>query len=262
MNELINTKDDLAQKEGTVLWDTLNIQEADEWFKVSQAIIDSPLSDSYIQELQLFLQGWKNLDPLHLASTLLGTRYLGLWWLCHLVSILKGDQQARLLAAMSALNLSGNGAELPIPDNIGNLIWLHRLEINTAELVTLPKSIAKLKKLSTLCLRGNAFVTIPECVFSLENLELLDLENCGNLMTLDFRLLKLPKLKVVDVRGSKIYSDHKVQPFLESKICVKAHKPPTIYANGGMFFGGGMGAVSLRTHGISETDEKWGHAIY
>lgn len=82
-----------------------------------------------------------------------------------------------------------------LPENIGNLSKLIRLDISINKLTVLPKTSGNLVDLQDLCLNGNQLTDLPDSFRNLTNLKYLHLEDnpLKNLSVLQF----LPKLEVV-----------------------------------------------------------------
>jgi Leucine-rich repeat (LRR) protein len=97
-----------------------------------------------------------------------------------------------------------------MPPEIGNLNNLESLDWSANSLRIIPKEIGKLKKLKKLILSNNNLSTLSNELFSLENLEVLDLSG-GEIATnrikeLSADILKLKKLKILNLVGNSFTS--------------------------------------------------------
>ena len=80
-----------------------------------------------------------------------------------------------------------------LPESIGNLKSLQKLDLSYNKLTTLPESIGNLSSLQTLDLHYNEFTILPESIIQLEYLQELDLRG-NQLMTLPESISNLKSL--------------------------------------------------------------------
>ncbi len=89
-----------------------------------------------------------------------------------------------------------------VSEKIGDLKDLKILSVGN-KLITLPESIAKLKKLEYLYLNHNKFLNLPEYVYSLKNLKELNVKS--NLIEdISESISGLKNLQILDIRRNKI----------------------------------------------------------
>jgi len=103
------------------------------------------------------------------------------------------------------VNLNNKITELP--EEIGNLVNLERLDIADNYITSLPKSIENLKKLKQLKIRENNFRgDIPECIFKLTNLEsfIADQNGFTNIPNQIKNLKNLTELKIYSNRITEV----------------------------------------------------------
>nr|MDO8118325.1 leucine-rich repeat domain-containing protein [Candidatus Sigynarchaeota archaeon] len=100
------------------------------------------------------------------------------------------------------LGLYGKGLR-SLPDSIGNLRLLARLDLDGNRLESIPDSIGELQSLKTLDLRDNNITSLPESLGNLRSLDRLDLDN--NLLT-SFPDTdgQLPSLRELSLRGNQL----------------------------------------------------------
>ncbi|MBD3350782.1 MAG: leucine-rich repeat protein [Candidatus Lokiarchaeota archaeon] len=85
---------------------------------------------------------------------------------------------------------------LTLPDSVAKLKKLTRIALSNSVLKTFPNWLPKLPNLSHLDLDGMELDKIPDCIFDLPNLEYLDLSN-NNIKFIPNDILNLKKLKVL-----------------------------------------------------------------
>ena len=131
------------------------------------------------------------------------------------LTIMGNDQLAALPASIGRLehltflvafhNREGEGNRpLGVPDTIGQLKHLMKLDLSSNQLNSLPSSIGLLSDLQYLELRNNkGLTTIPPALFELPQLYLLDLEGCG-ITELSPALAHISTLECIELRGNKI----------------------------------------------------------
>ena len=90
-----------------------------------------------------------------------------------------------------------------LPESIGNLKSLQKLDLDWNELTTLPESIWNLKSLEILILSKNKLRTLPELIGNLSSLEKLNLED-NQLTTLPESIGNLTSLQILDLRSNKL----------------------------------------------------------
>ncbi|ORX83716.1 L domain-like protein [Anaeromyces robustus] len=92
-----------------------------------------------------------------------------------------------------------------LPDNIGNLKNLKRLDIRNNKLKTIPSSIKNLSKLEYLNLSNNPITKLPEEIGDLTELRLIYLNNC-KLEQLFSSITKLSNLQELEIKNNKLKS--------------------------------------------------------
>ncbi|WP_310429621.1 leucine-rich repeat domain-containing protein [Chamaesiphon sp. VAR_48_metabat_135_sub] len=102
------------------------------------------------------------------------------------------------------LDLRGYGLEA-LPENIGDLTYLTKLNLNGNRLTSLPESIGNLTNLTELYLNGHKLTNLPESIGNLTNLTRLDL-NGGSLSSLPDAIANLINLKVLKLSNNQF--DH------------------------------------------------------
>lgn len=90
-----------------------------------------------------------------------------------------------------------------LPEEIGLLTELKKLDLSQNELTCLPNEIGQLKRLQELNLAHNKLVTVPDTIQSLTHLERLNLSQ-NRLVELPTSLFMLPKLKYLNVNHNEI----------------------------------------------------------
>ena len=112
-----------------------------------------------------------------------------------------------LLTGLIELDVSGNLYEesnlIDIPESIGKLTSLQRLDLSYTRISTLLESIVKLTSLQCLDLSGTQISTLPESIgkmTSLQNLDLCDTQ----IRTLPASIGKLMSLQCFDLSGTQI----------------------------------------------------------
>jgi leucine-rich repeat protein SHOC2 len=90
-----------------------------------------------------------------------------------------------------------------IPESIGSLTYLTRLNLQCNALTKLPESLGQLVNLIELNLSGNQLTTLPECLGNLN--KLIELNLHGNpLKSLPDSLVNLPHLTILKLGGSNL----------------------------------------------------------
>jgi len=89
-----------------------------------------------------------------------------------------------------------------LPESIGKLSSLQKLDLRGNKLTTLPWSIGDLKSLQTLDLGGNKSTTLPESITKLESLQTLSL-SYNRFTTLPESISNLKSLQTLDLGGNK-----------------------------------------------------------
>ncbi len=92
-----------------------------------------------------------------------------------------------------------------LPNSIGNLKNLQRLELNDNHLNILPESFKDLKKLKYLNLNKNFFTSMPDSIGDLKELRHLELKG-NHLKNIPKSLQKLNNLEQLQLRGNKFTS--------------------------------------------------------
>ena len=108
------------------------------------------------------------------------------------------------LKNLEKLNLNGNSIT-SIPDSIGNLKKLKHLDLGNNYLNSLPDSIGNLESLEELILYYNHLETLPESIGQLKNLRFLNLNclNSENPVTLPKTIVLLSNLEGLTVQGNE-----------------------------------------------------------
>ena len=92
-----------------------------------------------------------------------------------------------------------------IPEFVGNMECLQRLNLNDTLIKELPSSVGSLIGLTSLILNGCwNLVCLPSTICSLNSLERLDLGGCSNIDDLLENLGNLKGLKFLDLSGTSI----------------------------------------------------------
>ncbi len=90
-----------------------------------------------------------------------------------------------------------------LPENIGDLIYLTKLNLNGNRLTSLPESIGNLTDLTELYLNGHQLTTLPESIGNLTNLTRLDL-NGDRLTLLPDSIQNLRKLTKLNLNSNRL----------------------------------------------------------
>lgn len=114
------------------------------------------------------------------------------------------ETQSRLLQEQTELNLSAYRIKA-LPDSIGMLVNLERLDLGFTIIDSLPEAVYDLKNLRVLVLSYTRITTIPESIGQLINLERLDLSKT-EITALPDSIGKLVKLKDLNLGSTKIVS--------------------------------------------------------
>ncbi|MDF2190657.1 leucine-rich repeat domain-containing protein [Paraflavitalea sp. CAU 1676] len=168
-------------------------------------------------------------------------RYLSIHGNQHLESM---PAETGQLKNLCFLTISHNGqnieaATLHLPDQLGDLENLERLDLSSNQLSRIPSWIASLSKLEYLEMRENNQIdAIPGFINELKNLYLLDLEACS-IKHIPKELCKLPEFKVLNITENKITDIPEkiiskgweaIKPFLEGTLTeaeyLATQKPP------------------------------------
>jgi leucine-rich repeat protein SHOC2 len=88
-----------------------------------------------------------------------------------------------------------------LPENIGDLVYLKKLNLNGNRLTSLPTSIGNLSNLTELYLNGHQLTTLPESIGNLTNLTRLDL-NGDRLTSLPDSIQNLEKLTKLNLNSN------------------------------------------------------------
>ncbi|KAK9069827.1 hypothetical protein SSX86_010223 [Deinandra increscens subsp. villosa] len=105
------------------------------------------------------------------------------------------------LQDLKVLNLFRSGIE-ELPEDIGKLICLEKLDLSYSKVKHLPDSICMLKHLNTLLLPGCKVLNkLPEGVGYLESLEELNLNYCKKISEIPDSICKLKHLKELNLSG-------------------------------------------------------------
>ncbi len=143
-------------------------------------MIDNMLKQVYYSGFLL----WESLQYENKPKTFLN-------WLIKSVQSLNQDD----LLSLGFLNLSSIKITT-LPESIGELKFLKKMDLSLNKLTSLPDSITKLKTLEILDLRSNDLLILPESINKLKNLEILDLRS-NNLTTLPESIGEIESLKVL-----------------------------------------------------------------
>ncbi|XVF39703.1 hypothetical protein PTKIN_Ptkin01aG0054300 [Pterospermum kingtungense] len=126
--------------------------------------------------------------------------------LCSLNLLASGDISMEVLRNLvlrfrhlRILNLSGSGIKR-LHRSIGDLIYLRYLDLSNTCLETLPETIGHLCNLLTLDLSNTPLGSLPETIGHLCNLLTLELSGCTDLLELPKEILKLVKLKHLNIK--------------------------------------------------------------
>ncbi|WP_295614236.1 leucine-rich repeat domain-containing protein, partial [Chamaesiphon sp. GL140_3_metabinner_50] len=90
---------------------------------------------------------------------------------------------------------------IALPENIGDLVYLTKLNLNGNRLSSLPESIGNLTSLTELYLNGHQFTTLPESIGNLIDLTRLDL-NGDRLTFLPDSIQNLEKLTKLNLNSN------------------------------------------------------------
>ena len=90
-----------------------------------------------------------------------------------------------------------------LPDNIGQLRNLTRLDLRTNQLITLPDSIGQLQNLTRLDLQANQLITLPDSISQLQKLVYLDFNN-NQLSTLPVSIGQLQNLVYLNLNNNQL----------------------------------------------------------
>lgn len=134
--------------------------------------------------------------------------------------------QLKQLSMLTAFHNSNTSNTIPlgIPESLGDLENLERLNLADNHLTGLPVSIANLQELGFLELSKNKFTNVPAVVFQLPNLYLLNMEDC-QLTEVPRELCSLKELEYVNFERNNITNIPQViveqgweaiKPFLEN----------------------------------------------
>ncbi|MCP4443021.1 MAG: leucine-rich repeat domain-containing protein [Aureispira sp.] len=97
----------------------------------------------------------------------------------------------------------GNTKRTSLPNGIGLLKGLEKLNLEKNELSILPKSIGDLVYLEELDLYNNNLSELPQSIASLRNLRRLDFNN-NQLKSVSSQLFELPNLVYCNLRGNQL----------------------------------------------------------
>ncbi|MCH2045600.1 MAG: leucine-rich repeat domain-containing protein [Saprospiraceae bacterium] len=92
-------------------------------------------------------------------------------------SLKKLPKSMKKLKSLNELSIAGNKLQNDIPDVIGELTQLTKLDLSENELQELPSEILQLKNLEVLDLRYNQLSDLPEPLKKLENLKTVYIGN-------------------------------------------------------------------------------------
>jgi len=116
------------------------------------------------------------------------------------------EQRIKVAAQSKALVLDLSNLQLSrLPDSIGQLGHLRRLNLSNNQLSTLPNSIEQLTQLQGLDLRVNRLSTLPESTIQLAQLQELDLSN-NQLNALPERIGRLARLQNLNLTENQLSS--------------------------------------------------------
>ncbi|XP_067932876.1 leucine-rich repeat protein lrrA-like [Watersipora subatra] len=119
-------------------------------------------------------------------------------------------QKLKVLRITGVSKLSIPHGLQTFPEVVTKLTSLEELDLSNHQINELPDSLGSLKSLKKLNLFGNPFEVLPESITSLSSLEELDLSRC-KISQLPESFIQLQKLKVMRITGyfelSKISSD-------------------------------------------------------
>lgn len=101
------------------------------------------------------------------------------------------------------LNLQHLPLGSPLPESIGNLIYLNRLDIHLCELEVIPSSIQDLPNLTELTIRGNLLDEVPSFIFDMTQLKWLDISRL-NLTDIPAEISKLHNLENLNISDNKL----------------------------------------------------------
>ena len=107
------------------------------------------------------------------------------------------------LANLVYLNFSWNKGLSILPDSIGALTMLNKLNLSGTQISNLPHSIGSLTQLELLDLRRSKLKHLPNSIGKLVNLRKLDLSNC-EVENLPDSIGSLSQLELLDLRRSKL----------------------------------------------------------
>jgi hypothetical protein len=103
------------------------------------------------------------------------------------------------LSELVELNLADNIDLGSLPQGIGSLRNLKKLDVRYCGLTDLPSDFGNLKKLESLQMWGNGFTEMPYCITELTNLNELYLKN-NKLTKIPYDMIKMDNLKYIDVQ--------------------------------------------------------------
>ncbi|KAM3690934.1 hypothetical protein ACB098_09G160700 [Castanea mollissima] len=148
------------------------------------------LSETAIKELPSSIERLTSLTSLNI-------RYcVNLVWLPSTIWSLK---------SLESLDLSKCSNFDNLPENLGNVSGLKRLDLSVSAIKELPSSIERLTSLTSLYIRYcKNFVCLPSTICSLKSLESLDLSGCSNFDNLPENLGNVKGLKMLDLGGTAI----------------------------------------------------------
>ncbi|KAK9987256.1 hypothetical protein SO802_032207 [Lithocarpus litseifolius] len=156
------------------------------------------------------LKGLRKLDLSGIAikefpSSIEGLTTLTLLTLSDCKNLVRLPSTICSLNSLECLDLSGWSNFKNLPENLGNVENLKKLNLSGTAIKVLPSSIARLTSLTSLTLRDcNNFVRLPSTIGSLKSLQFLDLFGCSKFDNLPENLGNLKGLKKLDLSGIAI----------------------------------------------------------